>query len=177
MKSIKRYLTTVGTFLFSRSDEYIKNIQQAIELITNANRILICGNGGSAATAMHMATDFEKNLNLKAYSLVSNTALMTAYSNDFEYDDIFALQLYKFDLTNQDLVIAISGSGNSQNVINAINYANTLGAKTLSFTGYDGGMLRQISNYNINVPLDNMQMIEDIHSMLNHIIVYSLMEE
>lgn len=125
---------------------------------------------------MHMATDFEKNLNLKAYSLVSNIALMTAYSNDFEYDDIFALQLYKFDLTNRDLVIAISGSGNSQNAINAINYANTLGAKTLSFTGYDGGILRQISNYNINVPLDNMQMIEDIHSMLNHIIVYSLME-
>ena len=61
-------------------------------------------------------------------------------------------------------------------ISNAINYANTLGAKTLSFTGYDGGMLRQISNYNINVPLDNMQMIEDIHSMLNHIIVYSLME-
>lgn len=177
MKAIKRYLTTVGTFLQSRPDEYIKNIQCIIELIANADRILICGNGGSAATAMHMATDFEKNLNLKAYSLVSNIALMTAYSNDFEYDDIFALQLYKFDLTNQDLVIAISGSGNSQNVINAINYANTLGAKTLSFTGYDGGMLRQISNYNINVPLDNMQMIEDIHSMLNHIIVYSLMEE
>ena len=177
MKAIKRYLTTVSTFLFSRSDEYIKNIQQVIELIANADRILICGNGGSATTAMHMATDFEKNLNLKAYSLVSNTALMTAYSNDFEYNDVFALQLYKFDLTNQDLVIAISGSGNSQNVINAINYANTLGAKTLSFTGYDGGMLRQISNYNINVPLDNMQMIEDIHSMLNHIIVYSLMEE
>ena len=177
MKAIKRYLTTVGTFLWSRSDEYIKNIQHIIELITNADRILICRNGGSAATAMHMATDFEKNLNLKAYSLVSNTALMTAYSNDFEYDDVFALQLYKFDLTNRDLVIAISGSGNSQNVINAINYANTLGAKTLSFTGYDGGMLRQISDYNINVPLNNMQMIEDIHSMLNHIIVYSLMEE
>lgn len=176
MNNIQNYFLTEANFLSSQSNEFFENLQKIIEIIKKADRIIICGNGGSATTAMHMATDFEKNLGLAAFSLIGNQGVLTAYSNDYDYNWAFQQQLIKFHLTENDLVIGISGSGESCNVINAITYANNVGAQTLAITGFDGGRLKKYAKNNIHIPINNMQMVEDIHLILNHVIVYSLME-
>jgi D-sedoheptulose 7-phosphate isomerase len=141
--------------------------------------IFTMGNGGSAATASHFAADFNKGLSygkqgrFRMVCLADNTATLTAYANDVGYEDVFVEQLRNF-LEPGDLVIAISGSGNSKNVLKAVEYANAHGGVTIGITGYDGGALKHAAKHGVHVPVDDMQVAEDLHMVLDHL-VYSLL--
>ena len=173
---------------FSYHDEISKKLDSesinfATKLIINkfkqGNAVYTCGNGGSAHTASHYITDWVKmgtsiaGLSLKGFSLCDNVGMITAYGNDFNYDEIFAGQL-RSSLRKDDLVIAISGSGNSKNVLNAINYANQNEADTLAIVGFDGGKLKKIAKYNFHVPCFDMQICEDIHLKFGHIVMKAI---
>lgn len=146
------------------------------------NNIYIMGNGGSGASASHFCCDFNKGMSyqqdkkFKMICLNDNVATMLAYSNDVSYDNVFVEQLKNF-LNAGDLVIGISGSGNSKNVLKAIEYANQNGGISIGITGYNGGILKQISKYSVNANVDNMQITEDIHMMICHMIYHILMNE
>ena len=157
-----------------------EKISELMNLLSDAleqeRMIYIFGNGGSAATASHIQNDFNKGLSewtekkFRFYCLSDNIATLTAIANDISYDEIFRFQL-KGRLTDKDLVFAISGSGNSKNVINAVEYAKETGAKVIGLTGYDGGKLAQLSDVNVHVPVMSMQVTEDIHMVLDHLIM------
>jgi len=152
------------------------------------DQIFIIGNGGSAANASHLAQDLVKgtypdyhglrddknNNTFRVISLTDNTSFITATSNDDGYEHIFTNQLKSFHLTDDPCLIAISGSGNSKNVVNAINWANRNNMTTISFTGFDGGDAKKLSIFNLNVELDDMLAVETIHSFIFHYIVESL---
>lgn len=144
-------------------------------------KVFIFGNGGSAATASHFAGDMNKGvsygqkLRYRVIALNDNIPTVMAYANDIDYEDIFVEQLKNF-IDEGDIVIGISGSGNSQNVLKAIEYSNSIGNTTIGITGYDGGMLKKISKYSVNANINNMQISEDIHMILTHLLMTLLME-
>lgn len=154
-------------------------IDLLLEARKNGNNIYIMGNGGSAATASHFTCDFNKGLSykkdirFKMICLNDNIATMLAYSNDLGYENVFQEQLKNF-LKKDDVVIGISGSGNSKNILNAVEYANELGAKTVGLTGFDGGKLKDIVDVSIHADINNMQVAEDVHMMICHML-YSVM--
>lgn len=145
----------------------------------NGKRVFICGNGGSASTASHFECDFNKGISYDQEvkydfeCLSDNVPMMMAIANDVGYDEIFVTPL-KNKLKTGDILIGISGSGNSENIVRAINYANEIGAITVGITGYCGGRVKELSKYNLHVDIDNMQIVEDIHLMLNHMMMFIL---
>lgn len=147
-----------------------------IEARENRGTIYIIGNGGSASTASHMACDLLKScITLKqkrfmAVSLSDNTPVFSAWANDTSYEKVFEEQLRNF-LTEKDVVVAISGSGNSKNILNAVKFSNKIGACTIGLTGMGGGELAKIAKLSLVVPNDNMWRVEDIHLLLNHLLV------
>jgi len=147
-----------------------------IEAYQQEKQIFIMGNGGSASTASHFVCDFNKGISLqrrkkfKMISLCDNIPTLLALANDEGYESVFVEQL-KCYLQPGDLVIGISGSGNSANVIRAIEYANRCGNQTIGLTGYDGGKLRRICSRGIHVNLPDMQITEDIHMILDHMMM------
>jgi D-sedoheptulose 7-phosphate isomerase len=171
--------------------EYIKDLQktleklpnqpihEVIELLHNARlagrQVFIMGNGGSASTASHFACDLGKNTrsedlpHFRVLALTDNMSLFSAYANDEGYENVFAQQLASF-VQPRDVVIAISTSGNSTNVIRAIELANRVGAETVGFTGFDGGLLKPLVDWHINVESESVEQIEDLHLMLEHLI-------
>ena len=163
----------------------ITAFQAGIDLIKatyeSGKKIVTCGNGGSASTASHYITDWNKMVNLatgnkfRGISLCDNIGLITAYGNDLSYDEVFSGQA-KAILDEGDLLVAISGSGNSTNVIKAVEYANSIGAVTLAIVGYDGGMLMPLAKHSVWVPSMDMQLCEDIHFMFGHFVMKSLCE-
>lgn len=158
----------------------IDEINTAMEAIYHAwergSTIYVMGNGGSAATASHMVCDFNKGVSLntgrkfKLICLNDNIPIITAIANDISYDKIFELQL-KDVVTKDDLVLAISGSGNSKNIINAVTYAKSIGTKIIGITGYHGGKLRELADYHLHVPVDDMQITEDFHMIFVHMMM------
>lgn len=136
--------------------------------------IFIMGNGGSAATASHSVCDFNKGVSygkdrrFKFLCLNDSMATVSAYSNDVAYEVAFLEQLKNF-VEPGDLVIGISGSGNSKNILLAIEYANSIGAETIGITGYDGGKLKFMAKNSVNANIHDMQISEDIHMILNHL--------
>ena len=142
-------------------------------------QIITCGNGGSAYAASHYITDWNKMVNLatgrkfRGISLCDNIGMVTAFANDVAFDEVFSGQLRAI-LEPGDLVIAISGSGNSPNVVKAIEYANAAGATTLAVVGYDGGRLKQIAQHAVWVPSFDMQLCEDVHLMFCHMVMKTL---
>ncbi len=144
-------------------------------------QVFVCGNGGSATTASHFACDINKGVSyrldkkFKVVNLASDLATITAYTNDVNYDVIFVEQLKNF-FHKGDIVIGISGSGNSKNVLNAIEYASANGGITIGWTGFDGGKLKEISNYSINTNIDDMQISEDMHMIFTHLMMKILSE-
>ena len=161
----------------------IAAFQAGIDLIKTTyeagKKIVTCGNGGSASTASHYITDWNKMVNLatgnkfRGISLCDNIGLITAYGNDLSYDEIFSGQA-KAILDEGDLLVAISGSGNSTNVIKAVEYANSIGAVTLAIVGYDGGKLMPLAQHSVWVPSMDMQLCEDVHFMFGHLVMKSL---
>jgi D-sedoheptulose 7-phosphate isomerase len=162
-------------FIIDKLDKYqIKIvIEKLIAAYHKSSFIYIFGNGGSAATASHFVNDFNKGVSEKLQKkfrficLNDNIPSMLAIANDIDYDQIFKFQLENF-LTENDLVIAISGSGNSGNVIKAVEYANMIGTETIGLVGFDGGKLKQLVKYCIHVPAYEMQKVEDIHMIMDH---------
>jgi len=158
-------------------------IDQAIALIEKAWRggrqVVTFGNGGSALTSLHYINDWNKSIFLargipfRGRSLCENIGLMMAYSNDISYEDVFIEQL-KNVLEDEDVVIGISGSGNSENVIRAIDYANEHNAVTLGICGYQGGRLMERAQHHVWVPVDDMQLSEDVHFFFGHIVMQKL---
>ena len=131
------------------------------------------GNGGSAATPSHSAGDWSKELSLRTISHVDNISSFTAWANDTEYQNVFVGQLSTF-ISEGDIVVAFSGSGNSQNVLNGVEFANESKCKTVAITGnyrgMGGGRLAEICDVSIVVPSESMERIEDIQLIINHII-------
>ncbi len=161
-------------------------IVRVIELLHSARlagrQVFIMGNGGSASTATHFVCDLAKNTrregwpHYKAIGLSDNMALFSAYANDEGYENVFAQQLANLVMP-EDIVIGISASGNSRNVLNAISLANNANATTIGFTGFDGGILASLVDINIHVNTNIIEHVEDIHLMLEHMIVKSLREQ
>lgn len=139
-------------------------------------QVFIFGNGGSGSTASHFVCDlnkgasYQKELRYRGICLNDNIPTISAYSNDVCYDDVFVEQLKNF-LNNGDIVIGISGSGNSKNVLKAIDFANINGNITIGLTGFDGGLLKEKARYNINAPVLDMQITEDVHLVVFHILL------
>ena len=180
---IKNYINKEIDILKRLDVEAINAVMTAIvEAYYAGANIYIFGNGGSASTASHFQNDFNKGLseNLeKKFNFVclnDNIATVMAVANDLGYENIFEYQL-KNRLKNNDLVIAISGSGNSPNVVKAIEYANSQNIKTIGVTGYDGGKLAKMVDISFNVPIHDMQITEDIHMILDHLMMSVLMNK
>lgn len=160
-------------------DECMESILEATELIIetfeSGGKVLLCGNGGSAADCQHMATEFvnalDKNFfrpTLPAFALTTDTSVMTSFSNDFGFDGVFERQVQGLGKPN-DLLIGISTSGNSKNVIRAINAAKSIKMHTLVLTG-NGGQLQKIADVVISVPSNNTQYIQEAHLAVEHIL-------
>lgn len=143
------------------------------------HRVFICGNGGSGSTASHFACDYTKGVNFYAgldydfECLNDNIPTMLAVANDISYEDVFVYPL-RFKLHEGDMVIGISGSGNSENVLRAVRYANEHGAKTFALVGFDGGELKKTAQHSIHIEIDNMQIVEDLHMIVDHVTMYVL---
>jgi D-sedoheptulose 7-phosphate isomerase len=163
----------------------VTKVEQVIDLFKDARannrQIFICGNGGSASTASHFVCDMVKGASwqrpqrFRIMALTDSLPTITAYSNDVSYDVIFLEQLKNFARPD-DLVMGISGSGNSPNVLRAIEYANSIGCKTVALTGRDGGQLAPMAQVNVHVPNPHMGRIEDAHMIICHMICYYFMD-
>ena len=169
------YLTNLKSVIDSIDINEVRNV---VYLLTQCyyrkKFIYLFGNGGSGSTASHFVTDFNKvvcqNLQnkFKCICLNDNIPSLLAISNDISYDQVFKYQLQNY-LTPGDLVIGISGSGNSKNVIEGIKYANSLGTETIGIVGFDGGILKKLARHSIHIPVNQMQYVEDAHLILNHL--------
>jgi len=163
-----------------------KKIDRIIDILFDAykkdKQVFVMGNGGSAATASHFCNDLSKTVQstgkkgFRALPLTDNVSLMTAWGNDTSFENIFYGQLVNL-LNPGDVVIGISGGGNSSNVIKAIKYANNNKATTIGLLGYSGGKLMPLARENILVPIDNYQFIEDVHLIVIHLIISVLREK
>ncbi|OFW03193.1 MAG: phosphoheptose isomerase [Acidobacteria bacterium RIFCSPLOWO2_02_FULL_68_18] len=161
----------------------LEAVQTGVDVVRAAfeagRQIITCGNGGSAYAASHFITDWNKMVNLatgrkcRGMSLCDNIGLVTAFANDAAFDEIFAGQLRAI-LEPGDLVIAVSGSGNSPNVVRAVEYANAHGAETLAVVGYDGGRLKQTAKHAVWIPSFDMQLCEEFHLMFGHMVMKAL---
>ena len=175
------YLSELATALVRFESTPVENIVDALfEAYLGETDVYIFGNGGSAALASHFACDLAKNVTfangsrrLRALSLTDNFSLMSAWSNDLGYESVFVEQLRNF-LRPSDLVIAISGSGNSPNVLRALEFASDIGAKAVGITGRDGGKMAPLCDPCLIVPSQNMQIIEDLHTITMHAVSSAL---
>ena len=164
----------------------VEAVGRAIEILRqardNQRHIFTCGNGGSASTASHFVTDmvkgasFGRDTRFRIMALTDSLPTITAYSNDVSYDCVFTEQLKNFAQPG-DVLLAISGSGNSPNVISAVEYANQAGCTTIALTGRDGGKLGSLAKLEIRAPDSHMGRIEDAHLFICHMICYYFMEQ
>jgi len=180
MKRVANYLSSLQQTMNELPKE---NIVSVIELLQSARQdgrqVFIMGNGGSASTATHFVCDLAKNTrkdglpHFKVIGLADNMALFSAYANDEGYENVFAQQLANL-LMPDDIVIGISASGNSMNVLNAIALAKTRRSFTVGFTGFDGGQMAPMVDLNIHVNSNIIEHVEDVHLMLEHMIVKAI---
>lgn len=182
MERVQSYITKLKETL-DRLDR--SAIDQTISLLhdarLNGRQVFIMGNGGSASTASHFVCDLAKNTrkagvpHFRAIGLSDNIALLSAYANDEGYENVFSQQLDNL-VRREDVVIGISTSGRSPNVLKAIELAGRKGAVTVGFTGFDAGELGSMVDIHVHVPSDCIEHVEDIHLMLEHLIVKALRE-
>jgi D-sedoheptulose 7-phosphate isomerase len=168
---------------------YLENLSQVLALVSadaldsaidlllearaNRRRVYIVGNGGSAATASHLACDLVKTAQvpgmapLRAFALADNTALMTAWANDVSFNRTFAEQVLAI-ADADDVVLLISASGNSKNILDALEAARSVGAKTLALVGFDGGAAALMADFVVHVPCNDYGLVEDTHAAIGH---------
>ena len=170
------YLTRLKAVYDGLDRQQINAVMNALMDAYESNKtIFIFGNGGSSATASHYVCDFNKGVSIcldkkfRFICLNDNLPSIMAIANDCGFEKIFKMQLENL-MQDGDYVFAISGSGNSKNVIEAVEYAKTRNGKVISLTGYSGGKLLPLSDYPIHVNVDNMQLAEDVHMMVCHMI-------
>ena len=183
MEFIQDYISTLKITMDQLPRQLIADV---IDLLQQARRkgsqVFILGNGGSASTASHFACDLAKNTrqeglpHFRVIGLTDNMAMFSALANDEGYENVFSEQLVSL-VRSGDIVIAISASGNSKNVINAAEVAHRYEATVIGFTGFDGGRLGQLANINIHVNSNIIEHVEDIHLMLEHLIVKTIKDQ
>jgi len=179
VKQIKESIE-LKDFLLNEIENILTISKQLTNALKNGNKVLLCGNGGSAADAQHLAAELAGRFNydrdsLPAIALTTNTSSVTAIANDYGYETIFIKQIQGL-AKKGDIVIALSAGGNSQNVILAIEEAKKRGAITIGFTGKQGGKLKELADYVIHVPSNITARIQETHITVGHIIC-SLVEE
>jgi D-sedoheptulose 7-phosphate isomerase len=183
MELIQNYISTLQLTMDQLPRQSIADIitrlQQARMM---GSQVFIMGNGGSASTASHFACDLAKNTrqeglpHFRVIGLTDNMAMFSALANDEGYENVFSEQLASL-VRPGDIVIAISASGNSKNVIRAVEVARRFGATVVGFTGFDGGGLRRLADFNVHVSSNIIEHVEDIHLMLEHLIVRSIKDQ
>jgi len=180
---ISSYLSALKKALDGLNEPALETAAGALyQAYEDGHTIFVCGNGGSSATASHMVNDISKltiaegKKRIKALSLSDNTPLLTAWSNDSSYEDCFVEQLKNF-LSMGDVLVAISSSGNSPNVLKAVEYANAAGGVTVGFSGFKGGKLAKSARINVIAPSDSVQIIEDVHTILSHLVCLMLVSK
>lgn len=180
---VQTYLLELQETVAKLPTEQIERVIAALlECAHSGHKVFICGNGGSASTATHFACDLSKNTivagapSFKVIALNDNMALMTAWANDTDYNNVFAAQLEPL-IESGDVVIGISCSGNSGNVLNALSVARNYGAYTIGFTGDQGGQLKEIVDLCIKAPSPRIEQQEDIHLILEHCICSAIRDE
>lgn len=175
-KRIEESIKTKSRILADKS--FVLQIERAakeiIRCLKNGGKVIFCGNGGSAADAQHLAAEllgkFYLNRSpLQAISLTTNTSVLTAIGNDFSYDEVFARQLKGLGRSG-DVLVGISTSGNSKNVVKAMKYAREIGITTIGLTGETGGEMAKYSDVLLNVPSKDTPRIQEAHIMIGHII-------
>jgi D-sedoheptulose 7-phosphate isomerase len=170
--------------VFSQLD--LAQVNASCELVVNTiknnKKIITCGNGGSALTASHYITDWNKmyNLNtgkkLRGLCLTDNVGLMSAYANDVDFDSAFSGQIEAI-MDEGDLLVVVSGSGNSSNILAAIESARSIGAAIVGVLGYDGGKAKPLCDASFHVPSWDMQICEDIHLSFGHLIMKRICDD
>ncbi len=180
-------------------DEYKTKIKEAVDIfdfdkeilnvlkdsIKNKQKIFVAGNGGSATTAQHYVCDLSKGANqnwaenfkrYQAICLSSNISYLTAISNDMYYDEVFKQQLINL-ASKEDILVLISASGNSPNIIKAAQYAKNLEMIVIGVTGFKGGKLKELADYSAHIPFDSYEICEDIHTIFGHFLTTYLREQ
>jgi len=182
LKNINGYLNDISELVHKVDSDAVDRVLEVIyKAYCDEKTIFIFGNGGGAATASHLACDLAKGTvgwgpkRLKAVSLSDNVPLITAWANDTDYHNTFGEQLRNF-IRPGDLVIALSASGQSPNVINGLKVAVEYGGIGILFSGFDGGKAREVAQLNVLVPTTNIQQIEDVQLILCHIVMHCLKE-
>ena len=183
MELIQNYISTLQLTMDQLPRQSIADVVAVLQQARmKGSQVFILGNGGSASTASHFACDLAKNTrqeglpHFRVIGLTDNMAMFSALANDEGYENVFSEQLASL-VRPEDIVIAISASGNSRNVIRAAEVAHRYGATVVGFTGFDGGSLRQLANFNIHVNSSIIEHVEDIHLMLEHLIVRSINDQ
>jgi D-sedoheptulose 7-phosphate isomerase len=176
------YLSRVCHEIQRLDTAQVENVSDLIEQAYDSGHfVFIIGNGGSGANASHLCEDlakctlcdFENQKRLKVLSLTDNTAGIMAWSNDEGYDRIFLEQLKNL-ASSGDLLLAISGSGNSPNILKATDWANRNGMTTVGFTGFSGGKLKTLAHHNLHVAFDDMGVVESLHQVVFHWLIDDL---
>jgi D-sedoheptulose 7-phosphate isomerase len=174
----RSYLENLKSLLDCVDENVVEQIILEIEkLLLSGGKLYVLGNGGSSATASHMVNDLGAGLrrrnviNLDIVSLSDNSPVVTAIANDIGYENIFYMQLLGL-IKTKDVILAISCSGNSENILKAVDYAKEQGCKVIGVSGFDGGKLQKISDikFHVNAPKDEYGLVEDVHMILDHII-------
>jgi len=173
-QEFQSHLETINNVINSMENDLDKASKMIIDTLKNGNKILLCGNGGSAADAQHIAAELTgryktERRGLPGIALTTDTSALTAIGNDYGYDRVFDRQVESL-AQKGDLIIGISTSGNSKNIINALNVAKDIGCTTIGFSGRDGGEMNNICDINLIVPSDNTPRIQEIHILLGHTI-------
>lgn len=183
MEQIEFYLSDVRRLLAGLPVEQLGGIvRRLLRAYDEGRQVFLMGNGGSGATCSHMVNDFQKCIYLaggrtfRCMSLSDSVPLITAWANDTDYSRIFSEQLRPW-VQPGDTVICLSGSGNSPNVLRAVELAKEMGAYTIGLSGYQGGRLAALVDESIVVPCDNMQRIEDTHMVILHLVFWRMMGE
>jgi D-sedoheptulose 7-phosphate isomerase len=182
-RMIEGYLSEIRQILVRLPVEDIREMVDRLEdARARGKQVFLFGNGGSASTASHLAVDFAKvtiadgKPRLKAIALTDNIAMISAWANDLSYDEVFSQQL-QAHVEPGDVVIGISTSGTSPNVLNALRLARSMGAVTIGLTGRDGGQMNGVVDLCIKVPDNRTGRIEDIHLMLGHVVTACLADK
>jgi len=180
---ISNYLASLVNVAEKFPVDDLSNLITIIEDVRETEKALfICGNGGSWATAAHMVCDLGKNTRLdgskrmRVIGLGDNIPSLTAYANDEGYDRVFAEPLISL-MQPDDVLLAISGSGNSPDILSAIEVANEIGGTTLGLTGFQGGKMKELVDHCLVIPSNSMEMIEDFHMIVDHILTTCLRDE